>query len=77
MHGSVIAVQAHRTLEAKRRTDNLRKKQAHGLVRAFGLDPAHTPCVNPEGTHKERRKASHPERRMRREFKVLMSFMTQ
>jgi hypothetical protein len=75
MHGSMTKAQTHRDLETKRRNNNLLKKKAHGLVRMFGLDPAHTPCLHPDGTHRERRKANQPERQRRREFKTVMAIM--
>lgn len=71
MHTSMIQANTHRSKERERMTANRTKKQAQGLVRAFGLNPAFTPCLHPEGTHRERRIASRPARYERR----IMRFM--
>lgn len=76
MHISVINANTHRSVERERMKANRVKRQANGLVRAFGLEPAFTPCLNPEGTHRERRIASRPqryERRIRRFINGLIS----
>lgn len=66
MHVSVINATTYRSKERERMQANRIKGQANTLVRAFGLEPSFTPCLNPEGTHRERREASRPQRYERR-----------
>lgn len=66
MHISVINANAYRSKERERMQANRTKRQANGLMRVFGLEPSFTPCLNPEGTHRERRITSRPQRYERR-----------
>lgn len=63
MHATVTAAKTYREQERQRRNHNILKKQAQGLMIAFGLNPAFTPCVNPEGTHRERNIKALPQKR--------------
>lgn len=66
MHASMIQTLEYRALERQRRRYNVRRRQAQGLMRICGLDPRLIPCLNPEGTHRERKIKTRPERSARR-----------
>ena len=71
MHASVIEARQYRDRERARKNANDLKRQRNGIVRALGAEPALTPCLNPEGNHRTRRKASQPYRYEQRVLRIV------
>lgn len=70
MHTSVIEARTYREREKQRRDANVVKRQRQGIARAFGLEPALTPCLHPEGNHRQRHILNRPDRQERRAWRI-------
>jgi hypothetical protein len=75
VHASVIEARQYRDRERQRKNDNIRKRQAQGLVRALGAEPARMPCLHPEGNSRQRRVNSRGDRNRRRVFRIVKWIM--